>query len=51
LRTARKSAGGFGKSSEGGCGGPIEAQADITAAAPNATSIFPHRIFMQKTTD
>jgi hypothetical protein len=51
LRTARKSKGGFGNSSDGGCGGPIEAHAVIITAAPTAISSLPKRIFIQKKTD
>jgi hypothetical protein len=38
LRVARKSVTGFGSSRDGGCGGPIVAQADSMSAAETASA-------------
>jgi len=43
---ARKSVGGFGNSSEGASGGPIDAHPAISATKPSSNS--PRRIFMQR---
>lgn len=51
LRIARKSEGGFGNSSEGGCGGPIVAHAVNISGAPRASKNFGVARFMRKKTD
>jgi len=51
LRTARKSEGGFGNSSDGGCGGPIVAHAVRINGAPTASRSVSVDHLMQKNTD
>jgi hypothetical protein len=51
FRIARKSEGGFGNSSEGGCGGPIVAHAVNISGAPRARKNFGEAHFMRKKTD
>jgi hypothetical protein len=51
LRVARKSVGGFGKSSDGGCGGPIVAHAVNMTEAHRASKPFVVGRFMRKKTD
>ena len=48
LRAACRSEGGFGSSSDGGNGGPIEAHPLAHINAPRTGSNFPSRIFMRK---
>jgi hypothetical protein len=47
LRTACRSVGGFGNSSDGGSGAPIEAHPLAHTNAPRTGSNFPSRIFMR----
>jgi hypothetical protein len=51
LRVARKSEGGFGNSSEGGCGGPIVAHAVNISGALRANKNVGMERFMRKKTD
>jgi hypothetical protein len=50
LRTARRSAGGFGNSSDGGCGGPIVAHA-VNKAGAAKTKIVEAEHLMRKKPD
>src|SRR6202042_1744756 len=51
LRVARRSEGGLGKSSDGGCGGPIVAHAVNTNGAPRASRSFGVERLMPKEPD
>jgi hypothetical protein len=51
LRAARKSEGGFGKSSDGGCGGPTVAHAVNISGAPKVNKNFGVEHLMRKNTD
>jgi hypothetical protein len=51
LRVARKSVGGLGNSSDGGCGGAIEAHAVKISGAPTANKNFGIERLMRKNTD
>jgi uncharacterized membrane protein len=51
LRTARRSVGGLGSSSEGGCGGPIVAHAAIINGALRPNQRVSVKRLMQKKTD
>src|SRR5579872_3000595 len=48
FRCARRSEGGFGNSSDGGVGGPIEAHPASAASAATATSTCPFKSFMRR---
>ena len=51
LRVARKSEGGFGNSSEGGCGGPMVAHAVNISGVIRANKNVGMERFMRKKTD
>ena len=51
LRAARRSVGGFGNSSDGGCGGPIVAHAVIINGAPSPSKNVSGERFMEKKPD
>jgi hypothetical protein len=51
LREARKSDGGFGNSSDGGLGGPIDAHPQRQKQPATISNIFPVRTLMRRTTD
>src|SRR5579872_5913548 len=48
FRCARRSEGGFGNSSDGGVGGPIEAHPASAPSAAIATSTCPFKSFMRR---
>jgi len=51
LRVARRSDGGFGNCSEGGCGGPIVAHAVNINGVPRANKSVEAKRFMRKKTE